>query len=186
MKKISILSLAIVAMMFSLSSCVGRDGRDGIDGRDGQDANVYSMSINVTQNDWDFLTSGSWRLVLTSNSITQSIVDHGVVLVYMEDPDPSYYSWKLIPLTYYYTDESTTGETLYLSASIEMSYYLNGLDIYWTESDFFGGNNPGSRTFRVVLIEGTAIAKGAPVDFSDYEEVVKAYNLNFKDIVKVN
>ena len=180
MKKISILSVAIATMAFLFSSCAGPAGPVGPvgpAGHDGQDANVYSMSINVTANDWDFLSSGSWRLVLNSNSITQGIVDHGVVLVYIEDPDPNYYSWKLIPLTYYYTDQSSTGETLYLSASIEMSYYLNGVDIYWTESDFYDGNNPGSRTFRVVIIEGTAVAKSMPVDYSDYNAVAKAFNI---------
>ena len=171
MKRISFISVVLISMTMLFVSCTGADGRDG---RDGRDATVCSMSINVTANDWTFLSSGSWCLSLTSTSITQSVVDNGMVLVYMKDP--YYYSWKLIPLTYYYTDVDSEQNILYLSCSLETSYYLNGLDIYWTESDFYDGNNPGNQTFRVVILEGSSISK-APIDFADFKAVVKAYNI---------
>jgi butyrate kinase len=97
--------------------------------------------------------------------ITQEIVNTGAVLAYIKTQD-SYYQ---MPVTFY---PSST-----YSTSIEVETKFGGVSIYWTDSDRTTPINPGSQTFKIIVIASSDRIKKNSIDVSDYEQVISELNL---------
>ena len=169
MKKLTVICMALFAMFFAVS-CTGPQGPAGQDGQDGN-ANVKSSTVTVMPDDW-YWDETSWRVDLKYKAIDADIDDFGAVLVYMNSGD----TWRQLPMTFYYTDV-VDGETIYCSSSLEISTYLEGLSIFWTENDFYDGYQPEEHKFKIVVIAASLYNSRSDVDYSKYEAVKVAFQL---------
>ena len=170
MKKLSLICMTLVAMIFAVS-CRGPQGPEGPMGN----ANVCSSTVTVNPGDWYKDNNTSWRVDLRYEAINADITDHGAVLVYMDDNN----TWRQLPLTYYYNLFDDEGNEYFFSSSLEVSSYDEGVSIFWTESDFFLGEDyrPGTHRFKIVVIAASVYANRPDVDYSSYEAVKTAFQL---------
>lgn len=143
----------------------GTNGTNGTNGMDGTDGNANVESSSITSSSWVY-TAPSWKVTFTYASITQDIIDNGAVLVYNKVGA----SYNQLPLTYY---PSAT-----YSSTYEVSTVVGGLSIFVTDSDLSQPANPGSQTFKVVVIAASGLIAHPDVDFKNYEQVKSAFNLN--------
>jgi hypothetical protein len=149
----------------TFSSCKkGDTGPAGPAGTNGTNGNANVVSSTVTATGWSY-TSPSWKVSFTYAAITQAIIDKGVVLVYAKVGN----AYNQLPLTFY---QSAT-----YSSTWEVSTYLGGVDIIATDSDLTQPSNPGSQTFKIVVISASARTANPNINFKNYNEVKQAFNL---------
>lgn len=184
MKKV--FGFAVALMAFALMvSCAkegpmgpmgpqGPTGPQGPQGPAGQDGyvNVASSTLTVYPNDW-YWDNVSWRVDFDYPAVNSDIYNSGVVLVYMETEN----TWRQIPMTFYYSETNDEGETFYYSSSLETSFYVGGVSVFWTESDFYDGYRPEEHRFRIVAISAGYYNAHPEVDYSDYEVVKETFEL---------
>ncbi|UEQ75692.1 hypothetical protein [Chryseobacterium arthrosphaerae] len=112
-----------------------------------------------------------------------------VVLVYRKDPTASN-AWQLVPKTYYLANNREL-EYNFLFNSQKVEIFTEGVDPA-TLTSAEAGTYLNNQTFRIVLVYANAgkAAAGknakANVDYSDYNAVVKYYNLDESKVKTVN
>ncbi len=173
MKKLSIFCMTVLAVAF-MASCRGPQGPAGQDGN----ANVASSTVTVYPNDWQWVNDCQWMVTIDYPAINNNVFNHGAVLVYM-DVDGT---WAQVPFTFYYqeviTNEAGEEEVWNFSSSIEVATLSDGgVNIFWTESDFYDGYRPDTHDFKIVAIEASVYANRSDVDYSDYNAVKTAFQL---------
>ena len=161
MKTLKIISFVLLITIF-FTSCKGDKGDPGYDGLD---ANVVSGTITTA--DWVYYEP-SWKLTINYNMITRDVIEYGAVLVYMQDGN----AYRQLPITFLNQNGSD-----YYSILVDADTYVGGVDIYWTDSEFYKPDDPGRRTFKVVVIAASYYKSTADIDYSDYNQVKEAYNL---------
>lgn len=173
MKKVQVICMALLAIV-AMVSCRGPQGPEGPQGN----ANVASSTVTVHSSDWYWDNNTSWRVDIDYKAIGTDITDHGAVLVYMESAQNN---WRQLPFTFYYSvfDEQANEEHFY-SSSLEVASYDEGVSIFWTESDFYDGYRPDDHRFKIVVIAANLYASRPDVDYSDYEAVKTAFQLEEK------
>lgn len=183
MKKV-LFSFAILAMMF-LASCtkpgpIGPDGTAGINGTNGKDgtngtagtngnANVIGSNTVITNNWVSIYDDGiyfTYQSTITWASITQAIVDKGIVIVYWQDGS----AWIALP----YTETGHTG-------SVTLGYSISVGKVTLQCTGFFDSGSPGvtnanGDTFRIVAISASVAAAHPNVNWENYEEVKTILN----------
>lgn len=122
------------------------------------------VSSSITSSAWTYV-SPSWEITFTNPAITQAIINSGAVLVYIKAGE----GYNQVPLTIY--------QSASYSTSIEVATFVGGLTVFWTDSDLTQPNNPGSQTFKIVIIAASGIIQNPNVNYSDYEEVRSVFNL---------
>ena len=151
--------LTLLALILPISSCVrGPEGPPGLNGN----ANVFATT--VTSSAWLF-NNPSWALPIPDPNITPDIIDFGAVLVYISFGN----GYTQLPLTIY-TNPA-------YSSTIEVSSYVGGVTIFWTDSDLAQPSNPGLRTFKIVKIAGSLLKANPDLDLTNYEAVKSRFNL---------
>ena len=169
MKKLSLICMTLLAV-FTMASCRGPQGPAGHDGN----ANVASSTVTVYSNDWRWVNDCQWMVEIDYPAINNNVFNHGALLAYM-DVDGS---WSQLPLTYYYQDQLDNGDLINCAASIEVVTLSDGgVRLFWTESDFYAGARPQTHDFKLVAIEATVYANRSDVDYSNYEAVKTAFQL---------
>jgi hypothetical protein len=144
-----------------LISC--KKGDTGPQGPDGN-ANVYG-SYNITLNSGDWVSFGTYYYAdITVPNISQAIVDRGVVMVY-EQAIPV---WNALPYTWG-------------NLSISYDFGLNIVHIFYENTDGTQTQIPGTRTFRIVCISALNAKAHSNVDWKNYTEVKKTFNLPNED-----
>ena len=176
MKKLSLICMTILAVTF-LASCRGPQGPAGHDGN----ANVASSTVTIHDYDWQwnrFFTDannnerGQYSVTIDYPAINDNVYNHGAVLVYMDVEG----TWSQVPLTYYYS-ENDNGEDYFYEASIEVATLNDGgVRLFWTESDMWKVC-PNTHDFKIVAIEATVFEARRDVDYSSYEAVKAAFQL---------
>lgn len=174
MKKLSVICMTILAVAF-MASCRGPQGPAGHDGHDGNDANVSSSTVTVKSSDWEWNNAnGQWVVTIDYPAINNNVYNYGAVLVYMDVSG----AWSQVPLTYYYQDLDSQGNTINCEASIEVATLSDGaVRLFWTESDFYDEMRPETHDFKIVAIEAAVYGIRSDVDYSDYEAVKTAFQL---------
>lgn len=167
MKTLKFFSFVLLTTLFVVS-CSKR-GAQGPPGINGQDGYVNVVSGTITTADWVYYQP-SWRLTINYNMITRDVIEYGAVLIYMQDGN----AYRQLPLTLL---NNVTGTSYYYSTIIDADTYVGGVDVYWTDSDFEKPENPGLRTFKIVVIAASDYYKNTEIDHSDYNQVKEAYNL---------
>lgn len=160
-KTISTLLLLVTMTIFS--SCK-KEGPEGPAGKDGVDGNANVVSSTITSSAWAY-NAPSWAITFTYPAITQEIINSGAVLVYIKVGN----NYNQLPLTFYQSSSYST--------TIEVTTFAGGLSLIWTDSDLTQPNNPGSQTFKVVVIAASGMIQNPNVDYSNYEEVKSTFNL---------
>jgi hypothetical protein len=180
MKK-AFLGFAILAMI-SLVSCTkpgpegpqgpagtnGTNGAAGTNGTNGIDGNANVIGSNtIVVNNWvsisDDGTYFTYNSTLTWASITQAIVDKGVVLVYFQDG----LGWRALPYT-------ATGQ----QGSITVGYKITVGTVTLICEGYSTLGSPGAAalngdTYRIVAIPASVAAANPNVNWGNYEEVMK-------------
>jgi hypothetical protein len=167
MKKITLI-LAFIGMITLQSCTVNEDNGNGIDNDTIGEVFEYS-NVNFLPN--------SYTVVL---NYPHSIFSSDMVLVYrLSDVFQGEDVWKLLPETYYFNDGTLDYRFDYNFTRFDAEVYLEGYDL--------GGLSSSVRlnqVFRVVVIPA-AFGKNSTADYSDYNKVVKAYNIDESKIIKI-
>ncbi len=155
-----VLVIALLAMSCSKD---GADGATGATGANGINGNANVVGTNpITVSSWTSLASGSlWYTSLSATGITQSIVDKGIVSVFMGDSSGD---WTPMPYTFG-------------NSSWFYSFGVGFINIYTTNTNLDAIANPGSQTFRVVIISASNRMANRNTNWNDYQQVKKALNL---------
>lgn len=138
----------------------------------GGNANVASSTVTVYPNDWYWDNNTSWRVDLEYNAITSQIHNQGAVLVYMNQQN----TWRQLPLTFYYS-QVNNGQEHFYSSSLEVSSYVGGVSVFWTENDMVNDFRPEQHDFKIVVIGGGLYKSRSDIDYSNYEAVKAAFQL---------
>ena len=135
-----------------------------------QDYDTYSITYDITNVNFEYNATDGYYISRTFNN---PLFNTDVLLVYRKSGSTSNGSpvWQQIP------------RTLYISATQELDY-----DFDFTANDvmiYAGGNYDisttpsylNNQTFRIVQVPASA-GKNANVDFSDYNSVIKHFNID--------
>lgn len=165
MKKL--LSILSLIGFITFTSCNDDDTANQVD-RD-TIAEVFEINQNTT-----FTAANNYRINYSLNPV---IYNSDMIMIYrLAGTSGALDIWEQLPQTYNFTD----GELSYT-----FDFTVQDINLYL----LFNGNvlTPAftdNQVFRVVIIPGYLSNKGgaAPVDFSDYNAVVKYYNINQQNI----
>nr|WP_315256970.1 collagen-like protein [uncultured Flavobacterium sp.] len=186
MKKIMIL-LAVIGM-FGFQGCEGPEGPpgyDGLDGYDGEqgpkgDPGFTSAVFEIFNEDFGYNEDDGFNISGTFNPL---ISNASTVLVYrlVGTIDANTPIWQLIPRTIYLTNDHELDYDFDFSRADFKIYVRANYDLE-TTPEFLD-----NQTFRVVIIPGSFTNKSANKnDFSDYNEVIKKYNIDDSNVKKLN
>lgn len=159
-KYFSLLLIAIFGLV--VVSCDNRN--------DEPDYDTYSVTYDINNANFAYSATDGYYI---SRTFATPLFNSDVVLVYRKSGSTSNGSpvWQQIP------------RTLYINATQELDY-----DFDFTSNDvmiYAGGNYDisttptylNNQTFRIVQVPASA-GKNANVDFSDYNSVIKHYNID--------
>jgi len=156
-----ILTLSVLALALITGSCK-KEGPAGPQGPQGPQGNANVQGGTATVNFvWNASTSYG-TADMTDDAITQSIVDHGAVLVFMDNGNGG---WISLP----YTDYSPTG----VSISYYFVYAMGTVRVYFSEQDLNNTYMPTSATFKVVAIAAAQKQAHPNTNWKNYNEVMQ-------------
>ncbi|WP_409417097.1 hypothetical protein [Flavobacterium sp. PS2] len=174
MKKI--ITLFAIVGLIVFSSCEGPEGPmgpEGLEGLPGPVSEVIERQVN-------FNPSGFSVTI----PLSPPIYKNDVVLVYhLYGASAGNDVWRLIPQTYYMSDGGALDYNfdytinrvnIFLGADFD----LNTLSPDWTQK----------QVFRIVIVPADIFETGKSVnkaDYSDYNEVIKKYNINDSNVQRV-
>ena len=144
----------------------GANGTNGTNGIDGN-ANVYgSNTVQFAASNWTSQFGGTWWTSSITNvsSITQTIVDRGIVLVFRKYTDNGQTVWAPLP------DVNT---------NINLSYEFGVGTIYLIvqSTNAVAISNPSAITLRYVVISPSNKMANPNTDWNDYNQVKEALHL---------
>jgi len=163
MKKTILLVFTVIAVMLTTNGCkkgdTGPQGPAGTNGTNGS-ANVHSQTFFFP----NWIDGGSqieYYCILADADITQSIIDYGIVQVYIANAG----MWTALP--YSWNNYTTI-----------FSNYLGNVKVEISHSDFSPmTSQPGTSLFKVVCVSGTSRRLNPNLNWNNYDEVKKAFNL---------
>jgi hypothetical protein len=173
MKKI--ITLLAVIGMFGFQGCTGPEGPPGVPGQDGLIAEVFEAYPDFTQG----------NNYAVSYDLTPAIYSGDNLLVYeLISSNGGIDTWALLPQVYYFPNG--TAQYNYTFSKYKFTIFIDGnFDLALLPSGFRLG-----KTFRIVIVPGddgvnTQKASGKS-SFSDYNAVIKKYNIDDSNIKKLN
>lgn len=179
MKKI--LTLFAVVGLIVFSSCEGPEGPPGFDGQDGAPGppGFVSEVFELQNINFSYDKIHGYNIYQKLNPV---MYDSDIILIYrlVGTLNPTTPIWQQIPRTVY----TSKGELDY--------------DFDFSKGDFTiyaGGNYDVSltpeflnkQTFRIVIVPGAFSNKSVnKADYSDYNEVIRKYNIDDSNVKKLN
>lgn len=165
-----ILSLVLIASTIVIYSCSkeaekGEDGPAGVDGN----ANVKSILLTATFWNWDSGSSSRYQTWTGVTDISEDIAATGVVLLYQLNPSGTgYYQ---LPIT-----------APISSGVVESDYFEYGIELVQIIIQNSNLSDPISQIptptyYKLVTMSSTAKLANPYLDYSNYEEVKKVFNL---------
>jgi hypothetical protein len=152
--------MSLVLSLIVVASCKKDD--DSAYQQKGNYPTIYSKQFTVT---WTLNAPGYFCTISDAN-ITQAVVDNGYVEVYLSNGSGG---WIALPITMPVT---STYATTYTPV-----HYLGGITIWAYDTDTQQTEDPGSTTFKVVIISAVARLANPTLNVKNYEEVKSAFNL---------
>lgn len=136
-----------------------------------QDNDTYSVVLDINNVNFSNDATNGYFI---SRSFTTPLVSTDVVLIYRRAGSASDGSavWQSIPRTLYLADGNELDYDFDFSRN-DIMIYANGNYNISTTPEYL--NN---QTFRVVLVPASAGSKNANVDYSNYESVIKYFNID--------
>jgi hypothetical protein len=138
---------SFLAVLFLFASCEGPPGRDG---RDGRDTVRMIFDYEIRNSNWPLTwqwTGDAYVCVISIPQLTRQIYENGVVMVFHEWFDGSI--WRQQPLPQ--SIPQGNGVDLW-TEHLDFDYFIGGIRIFYSNSDFFYEMSPGIRFFRVVFL----------------------------------
>jgi hypothetical protein len=148
MKRIIFLSAILIALFTSCSK--NKYGNTDII------SDTYTVS-------WTF-DDPSYKTQISESLITQDIIDNGAVMVYMSNGNGG---WIALPYT---LPQDAT-----YSSTYSFVLYDGGLTVWKTDTDMLT-LDPGTTTFKVVILSQHGLIQHPGLDLTDYEAVEKELN----------
>ncbi|MEN9962941.1 MAG: hypothetical protein RL582_36, partial [Bacteroidota bacterium] len=139
----------------------GANGATGATGATGQPGPGSIKSFTITTSSW-VNSDPAWIATLNVSAITQNVLSNGAVLVYIKDGTDYFQLPLTIPEDTYFT-------------TYQFRHDLGVVDVFVLDSDGLLPINPGTTTFKVVVISGTG--KNPNVNYNDYNAVKAYYGL---------
>lgn len=164
--------LFAVVGLFSFSSCTGDDGAQGPVGPPGYINEIFEVNVSFTSSN-DYATTFPLNPVIDQND--------NILVYQLVNTNDGIDTWALLPQVYYFPngtaqynyDFSFDQFTIFIDAS----FALNTLP-----SSFTSG-----KVFRVVIIPGAVYNKSInKADYSDYNAVIKKYNIDDSNVKRIN
>lgn len=152
--------LLLILWVFVIAGCKKDD--DSAYQEKGNYPTIYSKQYTVN---WT-LSAPGYYCSITDANITQAVVDKGYVEVYLSNDNSG---WIALPITMPIT---STYSTTYTPV-----HYLGGITIWAYDTDTQQTDDPGSTTFKVVIISAVARQANPTLNVKNYEEVKRAFNL---------
>lgn len=164
MKTKTLFTGIVIVTSLAFSGCrkdgpVGPQGPQGPAGINGNANVLGSTTLSVSSSNW-IANGNEWYDTFILGTITQDIVDKGAVMVYEQFNT----TWVALPYTLGITGRS-------------FDFYLGGGHIYSANADGTASANPGNQTYRFVVISASNRMTHPNVNYKNYEEVKKAFNL---------
>jgi hypothetical protein len=150
-----------------LSACKGDKGDTGpagSNGAQGPQGNANVTTVTVTTSNW-ILSGVAWYTTINVSSITQSIVDNGIVMVYMDAGG----AWLALPVTIIPSSS--------YSSTYRYYHYLGAVEVDKEDTDLTTPANPGTKTFKIAVIAGSIARDNPNVNWDNYSEVKATFNL---------
>ena len=131
------------------------------------DYDTYSTVYDLTNVSFDNI-DGVW----TFYQPLQNMYTSDVILVYLQNGSSGGSPiWQQIPITFYLNDGN--------EVDYNFDFTVNDLQIYAGGTFDLGGSSyVNGKTFRIVFVPAEFGGKNANVDHSDYESVIKYYNID--------
>lgn len=175
MKKI--LTLFAVVGLIVFSSCEGPEGAPGLDGADGLIAQVIDV------NNVNFALNGDGEVI----NFGFTLYPGDVVLAYRATGVATNGStvWTQIPESHYYDDGTLFFTYKFNFSKVDFELYLDGFNLNTVPT-----NLRTNQKFRIVIVPGTdpKISNKSvnKEDYSDYNAVIKRYNIDDTNVKQLN
>ncbi|MEO5564708.1 MAG: hypothetical protein ABIR18_14780 [Chitinophagaceae bacterium] len=185
-------AILLLFVAFMLAQSCSKKGDPGAPGNTVNVADSFQLvSTDYVGGYWANATGGGGALGITARvatrdvpKITEKIFATGTVLVYMKVPNSlsaTVSQWTLLPFTIgsfstgYLTEVKYTFET----GKLRIYYYFERTDAAGAAPPNILSFTIPTYSFRYVIIPSTEGFRSSepPVDYNDYEAVVKYYNL---------
>lgn len=179
MKKI--LTLFAVIGLIAFSSCEGPEGPPGPPGQDGQDGGLIAEVFELQNVNFDFNNADGYNIY---RKLTPNIYDSDIVLIYRlaGTVNPTTPIWQQIPRTLYVAQGELDYDFDFSKA--DFTIYAGGTYDLALTPDLIR-----NQTFRIVIIPGAFSTTGKSVskpDYSDYNAVIKKYNIDDSNVKQIN
>ncbi|MFV1884921.1 MAG: hypothetical protein ACMZ7B_10570 [Balneola sp.] len=153
------------------ASCIGPTGPRGPQG----EVEIYSDTIVIVA-DEDFAVEDEFVSVASYgwNILDEETVDFGLVMGYLRFQGTT--SWHALPFNTPFENDIVV---------LRYSFDIDNFDLI-VEGEVADNNEANENLFdgdvlRIVAIPPSLLLKAKGLDYTDYEAVVKAYNLRFDD-----
>lgn len=149
MKKTILKIFAAIAVAVTFCSCEGPMGPQGPKGDQGEGMNWEVLTLNCPKTAWSYVKDGGYFTAhFNVDALTKFICEEGSTTCYIVYSDGVQ---AVLPSTRYYSQKNSDDTYYYWSSTTDYEFYAGGVDVYYTASDFYDGDNPGDMTFRLVL-----------------------------------
>jgi len=167
MKTIKILGITLLAIsLITLNSCEKASEEVDKHEDDYPHSSVKSTEITVNSYDWSGDGNGFFVATKSVSIITSDIAQNGAVLCYMKG-DGQYLQ---MPLTLSDGQDSWTRHYIFTYGTGTITFVIY-------DDDGLTPEPKGQSVFKVVTMENYAEAKSLGLDFKNYEEVQRTFNL---------
>lgn len=164
-----VMFIALIAMSCSKDGATGPAGPAGANGINGTNGNANvlgSSTFTTTTSNW---VSGGGGVYWTANltgasSITQNIVDKGIVSVFRMYTINGVTQWSPLPDTN-------------INQNLSFSYGVGTISFLMQSTNAVAIANPGSITLRYVVISPSNKMANPNTDWKDYNQVKEALHL---------
>lgn len=151
----------------------GQQGTQGQQGNAGSNGNANVTSGEYILSSWSSVIGIVWSDTIHEARITQGIVDSGLVIVYRKN----FNNWSPLPYT------NPSGSVFY---TMTYSYNVNNVYFTYSSSNSTLPPNPGSVTFKVVVISGTLRMAYPYLDWNNHEAVREVFRLEGVELKQCN
>ncbi|WP_281234586.1 hypothetical protein [Flavobacterium gelatinilyticum] len=175
MKKI--LTLFAIVGLVAFTSCEGPEGPPGPPGYDGESANKV---FEIFNKDFGFNEDDGFNI---SGTFNPRIADASTVLVYrlIGTIDANTPIWQLIPRTIYLTNNRELDYDFDFS-KVDFKIYARANYDLETTPEYLD-----NQTFRIIILPASFTSKSvSKTDYSDYNAVIKKYNIDDSNVQKLN
>ncbi len=161
-----ILLTAIMTISCSKDGATGPAGATGMAGTNGTNGNanvIGSVTVSVPPSNWTNVggTNTSWSTTLTSQAITQTIVDKGMVSVFCQVGS----EWQALP--------SSNPQNHYF---FNYAFYIGAVEVNLTSQSGYTVT-PGTNVFRIVVISASNKMANPNTNWKDYNQVKEVLHL---------